>query len=197
MQPHPQGPTPSQLAQRLPRAGRAPDEPHGAISVRRIRVGDALDLERFYVDLDPETRWLRFHAATVGLSHRQSAWFCRPDRDRHEGFVAVARRPGIPERIVAHLCLEPDSPSEAEIALVVEPGFQHCGIGRRMVEDAVAWARGAGIRTLSATMLVGNEPIRRLLTSLGLATRWLALDAGACELIIDLTARPASPRGLA
>jgi acetyltransferase len=163
------------------------------ISVRRIRWNDAEELERFYADLDPETRWLRFHAATVGLSHTQSAWFCRPDRDRHEGFVGVVRETGVPERIAAHLCLEPTSPTEAEIALVVAPECQGHGVGRRMVEEATTWARIAGIRTLTATMLVGNEPIRRLLTSLGLPTQWTTLGAGTCELTIDLAVEPAAP----
>ena len=158
--------------------------------VRRISVGDASDLEHFYAELDPATRWLRFHAATAGLSHSQSTWFCRPDRDRHEGFVGAIHEDGSAERIVAHLCVEPASPTEAEVALVVAPGFQGQGIGRRMAEEAVAWARRDGIRTLTATMLVGNEPIRRLLTTLNLPTRWTTLDAGTCELTIDLLAEP-------
>jgi GNAT superfamily N-acetyltransferase len=107
--------------------------------------------------------------------------------------VGVAHEPGGPERIVAHLCLEPGSATDAEIALVVAPPFQGSGIGRRMVEDAVTWARRDGISTLTATMLVGNEPIRRLLTSLDLPTHWMPLGAGTCELAIDLTAQPAAP----
>jgi GNAT superfamily N-acetyltransferase len=107
--------------------------------------------------------------------------------------VGVVQEAGAPERIISHLCLEPASPTEAEIALVVAPAFQGRGIGRRMVEEATTWARESGIRTLTATMLVGNEPIRRLLTSLGLPTHWTTLGAGTCELTIDLAVEPAAP----
>jgi GNAT superfamily N-acetyltransferase len=169
-----------------------------AVRVRRILPGDAPDLEAFYAALDPETRLLRFHAATAGLSHSQSEWFCRPDIEHHEGFLAVVPVEGGPEghgaeRIVAHLCVEPTSPTDAEIALVVEPSMQGRGIGRRMAEDAIAWARQAGIRTLTATMMVGNEPIRRLLTTLGLPATFTPTDAGTCGLSIDLTAEPPRP----
>jgi RimJ/RimL family protein N-acetyltransferase len=168
------------------------------VAIRRIGVADAPDLEAFYAALDPETRWLRFHAATSGLSHTQTLWFCRPDRDRHEGFVAIAHDPKAKrDRIVGHLCVEPESSAQAEIALVVDPEFQGRGIGRAMVRDAVAWARRDGIRTLTASMLVGNEPIRRLLTSLELPTSWTALGAGTCALAIDLTSTPIAPRAAA
>jgi acetyltransferase len=169
-----------------------------AVSIRRIGEDDAPALEAFYSDLDPETRWLRFHAATSGLSHTQSRWFCRPDRDRHEGFIAIVHdRTADRDRIVGHLCVEPDSSTRAEIALVVTPEFQGHGIGRRMVRDAVAWARRDGIRTLTASMLVGNEPIRRLLTSLDLPTTWTVLGAGTCGLTIDLTTRSLAPAAVA
>ena len=48
--------------------------------------------------------------------------------------------------------------------------------------------RAKGVRTLTASMLIGNVPIHRLLTTLGLPYTTTLLGAGTCRLEIDLTA---------
>jgi hypothetical protein len=78
------------------------------------------------------------------------------------------------------------------VAIVVAEGVQHHGVGRALVEAGVAWARGAGYRRLTATMLVGNVPIYRLLTGLGLRSRTVPLGAGVCRVEIDLAPQSAA-----
>ena len=73
-------------------------------------------------------------------------------------------------RIVGHVCIEPDEPASAEVAVAVADELQGRGIGRALVEAAVEWARRDGFATLTATMLADNPAIQRLLTGLGLPT---------------------------
>jgi GNAT superfamily N-acetyltransferase len=157
------------------------------VHVRAIRSSDAAELERFYRDLSAECRRTRFFSISPGLSHTQSISFCMTDHDHREGFVAVAiRGPGGSERIVGHLCLEPDGSTAAEVSIAVADEFQHHGVGRLLIAEGVAWARDEHIASLTATMLAGNAPIHRLLVGLGLPYRLSYVGAGLAEITIDL-----------
>lgn len=163
------------------------------VRIRAIRPTDEAELQRFYADLSPESRRTRFFAISLGLSQAQSRAFCTPDHDHREGFVAIARiGPDRDERIVGHLCLEPDGARAAEVAIAVADAFQHHGIGRRLLTAGAAWARREGITRLTATMLAGNAPIHRLLGGLGLPAREAYAGAGLSEVTIDLATRSAA-----
>ena len=167
------------------------DEPtSNSVRVRAIRPTDAPELQRFYAGLSPESRRTRFLSISAGLSQAQSASFCTTDHDHQEGFVAVVHNgPVAQERIVGHLCLEPDGEEAAEVAIAVADEFQHRGIGRRLMLAGVAWARGKHIARLTATMSADNGPIHRLLAGLGLPAQLRFADAGVSDVTIDLVAQ--------
>ena len=150
----------------------APPElpPVDSVLIRPIRASDAASLGRFYEALSEESRRTRFFAVTRGLTARQSRVFCATDHACREGFVAVAGPDGASARVVGHLCLEPGEDHSAEMAVAVADELQGRGIGRRLVEAGIVWARAVGIQRLSATMLATNTPIARLVASLGLPT---------------------------
>ncbi len=158
------------------------------IVVRRIVAADHDGLCRFYAGLSEESRRTRFLGPTNGIGDGQSTYFCTPDHAHREGFVAVSvvEGRGDGEQIVGHVCVEPDNPETAEVAVAVADDLQGRGIGRRLVDAAVAWARRDGIRTLTATMLADNPAIQRLLTGLGLPSVAVAVGAGVVEVRIDL-----------
>lgn len=157
-----------------------------AIRIRRIAPADHDGLRTFYAGLSDESRRTRFLGPTNGIGDVQCSYFCCPDHAHREGFVAVFGPASRPDRIVGHVCIEPDGPASAEVALAVADDLQGRGVGRTLVEAAVDWARRDGIQTLTATMLAGNPPIQRLLTGLGLPTTALAIGAGVIEVRIDL-----------
>lgn len=163
-----------------------PARPSDGVTIRPIRPADPAGLEAFYAALSDESRRTRFLGVNPGIGHRASAYFCRPDHAHREGFVAVVRPTGEAERIVGHVCVEPDGPSCAEVAVAVADEFQGHGVGRSLVEAAVTWARQDGYDTLVATMLAGNPAIQRLLTGLDLPARTSAIGAGTIEIRIDL-----------
>jgi acetyltransferase len=167
------------------------DEPiSSSVRVRAIRPTDAPELQRFYAGLSPESRRTRFLSIAAGLSQAQSASFCTTDHDHQEGFVAVVHNASVAhERIVGHLCLEPDGEEGAEVAIAVADEFQHRGIGRRLMLAGVAWARGKHIARLIATMSTDNGPIHRLLARLGLPTQVRYSGAGVSDITIDLVAQ--------
>ena len=103
--------------------------------------------------------------------------------------AVVNSGPVAQERIVGHLCLEPDGEEAAEVAIAVADEFQHQGIGRGLMLAGVAWARGKHIARLTATMSTDNGPIHRLLIGLGLPTLVRFADAGVSDVTIDLVAQ--------
>jgi RimJ/RimL family protein N-acetyltransferase len=162
-----------------------------SIIVRRITPTDSAGLERFYAELSDDSRAMRFLGATRGpdLAHTQA--FCAIDHEHREGFIAVmANLDQGPDRVVGHLCIEPDERGAAEIAVAVADSWQGLGIGRRLLEAGVTWARSAGVRRLVATTFISNTRILRLVRSLGLPVRQRWDFGSTCELWIDL-AEPA------
>jgi acetyltransferase len=162
-----------------------------AVTIRRIVPADSAALVRFYADLSDDSRQARFMAVTRGLSPAQAASFCQPDHDHREGFVAVARNRQGRDLLVGHLCIEPDGPERAEVAIAVADAWRRRGIGRMLLAAGIDWARRAGIRQFVATMLATNVPIIRLLGSLGLPARTRYGSANVADLTIELT--PAQP----
>lgn len=177
----------------LRRRRAQPGESATDVRIRRIGPADLAGLRLFYDNLTEESRRTRFMGRTSGIGERQSTWFCTPGHDHREGFVAVAGA-GRDERIVGHACLEPEDLATAEIAIAVADEIQGTGVGRRLVDAAVGWARRHGFRRLSATMLAGNAPIQRLLMGLGLPSVAEPVGAGVTDIRIDLGARPEGPR---
>ncbi len=113
--------------------------------------------------------------------------FCTPDHDHREGFVAVVPETETgTERIIGHLCLEPAGAHVAEVAIAVADGYQHRGIGRRLMDAGVEWARFEGFTALTATTYMGNAPIHRLLTGLGLPTHTTDAGSGTEDITIEL-----------
>ena len=100
------------------------------------------------------------------------------------------------ERIVGHLCLEPDGVATAEVAVAVARGYQGYGVGRRLLAAGVAWARHEGVARLTATMFVDNAPIQRLLRGLARPTvehRSAAASASWSSTSQSTGSRPSRP----
>ena len=176
----------------------------GPVTIRAIRPSDSTALRAFYARLSDESRRTRFFGLTSGIGESQATRFCTPDHDHREGFVAVVPdedaagdaagdAAAATERIVGHVCLEPDGPDTADVSVAVADELRHRGIGRHLVDAALGWARAEGLVALSATMLADNPAIARLLTGLGLATvsRPVGADVVALRILLD-TKRPAA-----
>ena len=161
-------------------------------TIRPIRRTDSDALERFYAELSVDSRVTRFLGVTPPLDHGRSETFCTTDHQHREGFVAVVHEGDGPERIVGHLCIEPDDAGSAEMAVAVADPFQGRGIGRALVQAAVAWGRRVGLRRLDATAFATNSRIISLLRGLGLPVRIDWRGGSTCEMSVDLQALSAA-----
>jgi acetyltransferase len=139
--------------------------PH-AVRVRRVDALDTDGLAQFYANLSVESRYSRFLGTTRGIQRDASRGFCDPDHEHAEGFVAALNVAGPDEgRIVGHVCLLAAGEGTLELAIAVADAFQRCGVGRRLLEAALAWARQRGFRAVIATALAANGSVLHLLAS--------------------------------
>jgi RimJ/RimL family protein N-acetyltransferase len=61
----------------------------------------------------------------------------------------------------------PSSSHVADLGLMVAAGWRRQGIGRALLEEAVEWARGAGVRKLELHVFPHNEAAIKLYESFG------------------------------
>ncbi|MFD1930606.1 GNAT family N-acetyltransferase [Nonomuraea mangrovi] len=156
----------------LVRLAQPPVEPSPAD--RALRLADGVEVEvrplteafreavrDLHDRCSPESRRFRYFTAMPALPPRLFDRLC--DRDRGESVVAC--RDG---QVVALASLMyTQDPGSAEIAVLVEDGWQGRGLGARLARILVDLARDHGFAEIRASMLSDNTRMRRLMISLG------------------------------
>ena len=137
------------------------------IHLRRASPADAQALVALAEQVGREEgRWILGTGPwrSVGDERR----YLRTAQRHPDAAVFVAEDDG---RIVARLSLSrdphPASRHVADLGLMVAETYRRQGIGSALLERAVSWARGAGIRKLELHVFPWNEPALRLYESFG------------------------------
>ena len=134
-----------------------------------IRVATAHDGEKLramFSRASSETIYRRFHVPYPEVPEWMVTLMLGTDHHDKESLVAVAE-----EKIVAHaLYVRLEDETEAEMAIVVEDGWQSKGVGKSLLSELAARARVRGIETFTGEVLGTN---RRML---GLATMFIGTN---------------------
>ena len=142
----------------------------------------------FLLQLSPESRHQRFHAAINDVPGSLLTALTTADQHRHVAWIAEeCARPGT---IVAEARYV-TAGDEAEIALAVADGYQRQGLGRALLGRLVQHATQAGVHRLWGQVRADNTPMLRLASSAGLSSRPLADDAS----IVVVETEPGSDGG--
>ncbi|HKN40614.1 MAG TPA: GNAT family N-acetyltransferase [Acidimicrobiia bacterium] len=131
--------------------------------IRPLQPDDGERLGRLFGRLSPETVYRRFFTRFPGLPAAILRYFATGDHDDHQRLAAVC---GDEIVAVASWDKAAHGGDAAEIAILVEDAWQHCGVGRGLMRTLTAGAADHGITTLTATVLTENGPARRLAKSL-------------------------------
>lgn len=140
--------------------------------LRLLNRDDAPNLIELYGRLSPESIRRRFFQVRPSCDPRQAQELAAVDQIRRVAVAAVPD-PSATNTIVAVGRFHSDGAERAELALLVEDGYEGNGLGRLLLERLLREARGRRLRVLAGHVLYGNAPILRLLHSLG-----LPLDVG-------------------
>jgi L-phenylalanine/L-methionine N-acetyltransferase len=96
--------------------------------------------------------------------HPDAAVFVVADGDTIVGRLSLARDP------------HPASRHVADLGLMVAASHRRRGIGRALLEQAVTWARAAGVQKLELHVFPWNEPAIALYESFGFVREGLRFD---------------------
>ncbi|MGY1707350.1 GNAT family N-acetyltransferase [Geodermatophilus sp. SYSU D00697] len=134
------------------------------MTTRPVREDDGPRFCRLWGRLSRETIYRRFHAPL----HRPPAdalpRLVAVDHDLREALVADMGGEVVG---VARYDRSPADPATAEVAVLVEDGWQGVGVGRQLLRELVELAARRGVATLTADVQVDNDRVvglvRRLL----------------------------------
>ena len=136
--------------------------------LRPMRAEDEPSLQRAYAELTPEEIRMRFFTAWKRLSHNVAARLTQLDYGREMAFVLT--EPGIAGQteLYAVVRLHADANNErGEFAIIVRHELTGKGLGRKLMEVIIEYARGRGLHTLWGDVLAENRPMLALARRLG------------------------------
>ena len=137
------------------------------IGIRTAEPGDAQALVELAGEVGSEEgAWLLTTAEWRSVAEERR--YLRAVRRHPDAAVYVAEDRG---RVVGRLSLardvHPSSRHVADLGLMVAAGHRRRGVGRALLEQAVEWARGAGVRKLELHVFPWNAPALALYESFG------------------------------
>jgi GNAT superfamily N-acetyltransferase len=132
------------------------------ILIRQVEPEDAAQLKIGFEHLGAVSRYRRFLTPIDDLSPRQLPYLTHVDHVSHEAIGALDAVTGAGIGIARYV-RDPADPQQAEVAIVVTDAWQGRGVGTALMERLRARARAAGIKRITAQMLVGNDAARRLI----------------------------------
>ena len=141
-----------------------------ALTVRPIRPEDEPGVARFHSRLSEATVLARYgknRSLSERTAHERLTRICFVDYDRQFGLVAeVVGRDG-PEIAGVARISRVHASDDRTLTMVIADAWQRRGIGARLVQGAVAVARGEGVANLIAELAPDNVGVRELLADEG------------------------------
>jgi RimJ/RimL family protein N-acetyltransferase len=138
-----------------------------SVVVRRAVPADAPALVELGRDVGAEPEgWLL--TTSSWRSSAEERRYLRSVRRSPNAAVFVAESPrGIVGRLSIARDSHPASPHVADLGLMVAAPYRRRGIGRALLDEAVAWARAAGVTKLELHVFPHNEPAIALYEQFG------------------------------
>lgn len=156
--------------------------------VRPIRADDEPRLAALYERLSRDTRYQRFFTVRQRLPPDWVHFLANVDYRAR--LALVVESPADPDALIAVARYESASsePGTAEVAFVVQDGWQDRGLGTVLFGDLLAAAAVNGIERFRAWVLADNRRMLDLIARLGEVTH-RAIEQGVVELRFRARAR--------
>lgn len=139
----------------------------GEILIRPIRPEDEALYKTFFAHVTLEDQRLRFFSAAPNLSHHFLARLTQIDYAREIAFVAIDKANGDLQGVV-RLVLDPDA-THGEYAILVRSDLKGHGLGWRLMQHLIAYAKTQGLAEVQGLVLVGNSTMLDMCRKLGFA----------------------------
>ncbi|MCC5858086.1 MAG: bifunctional acetate--CoA ligase family protein/GNAT family N-acetyltransferase [Ectothiorhodospiraceae bacterium] len=139
------------------------------VLLRPIRPEDEPLLERFFAQLTPEDLFTRFFREVKTLERSELARMTQVDYEREMAFIAQDGHDGDAAILGEVRTVTDADNTRAEFAVTVRSDMQGTGLGRLLMEKAIAYARNQGTRFLTGQVLTRNRGMLRLAQKLGMS----------------------------
>jgi RimJ/RimL family protein N-acetyltransferase len=160
------------------------------VRMRPIRPDDAARLVALYDQLSRDTRYHRFFSVMGRLAPDWVRFLANVDYRAR--LALVVESPDNADALIAVARYEPGGgPDVAEVAFVVQDGWQDRGLGTILFRELLAAATLNGLRHFRAWVLADNRRMLDLIARLGEVTR-RSLEQGVVELEFSVRPSPES-----
>jgi acetyltransferase len=149
----------------------------GCVLLRPIRPEDEALYPAFFERTTRDDVRLRFFTAGPDLSHKLLARLTQVDYAREMAFVALSRKDGALLGI-ARMIAEPDY-VRAEFAVIVRSDVKGKGLGWRLMQHLIAYARAEGLQEIRGQVLADNTTMLSMCSKLGFEIEPSESDAGS------------------
>lgn len=142
------------------------------VRIRPIRGEDEPMVVKFHEPLSEQSVYMRYFRALnldQRTQHDRLRRICFIDYDREMALVATRANPETGEREIIGVgrLSRLNNDRDAEFALLVSDAFQKQGLGTKLLEKLLDYARDEGIERVMAYMLPENRGMRRIAEQLG------------------------------
>jgi acetyltransferase len=161
------------------------------LRLRPIRPEDQDRLIALYDRLSRYTAYQRFFTVMKRLPPDWAHLLANVDYERRLALLAEHGPPETPELVGVARYEATDRPDTAEIAFVIQDGWQNRGLGTLMLDALLTAAEARGIRRFRAYVLASNTRMIDMLVRFT-DVQERRTDSGVSELL--LTRRPAPAR---
>ena len=160
----------------------------GNVLLRPIRPEDERLCGQLLERLTPDDMRMRFFTAYPNLSHRLMARMTQIDYAREMAFVAIDEASGLLLG-VARLVADPDY-TRAEYAVVVASDLKGRGLGWRLMQHLIDYARQEGLAELTGDVLAENKTMLQMCKELGFKVEADRSDLSINRVTLDLAKSP-------
>ena len=157
-----------------------------SVLLRPIRPEDELNLQVFDNSQSKEDRYKRYFAELPQFSHEQLARLTQIDYEREMAFVAVAQNASGNEEILGVVRAQRDPDNIfAEFAMAIRSDLKGIGLGSRMLQKMIDYARGQGTQQLIGCTMLENSGMANLARKLGFSVKYNR-DEGLIDMVLVL-----------
>jgi acetyltransferase len=137
---------------------------------RPIRPDDAAIEQEFVRGLSRESRYFRFLAAIEELTPEMLARFTRVDWPRELALIVTHDADGREREIAVARYIALPRAGDCEFALAVADAWHGHGVGYRLMQTLMRFAREAGFARMEGYVLAANHKMLELMQALGFSS---------------------------
>lgn len=138
------------------------------VLIRPLTTADVAQHAAFIANLSPRSRHSLFLGGIARLSDRELRRMCDVDQAEQMAYVAIdAHQPDAQIGVCRYAFSDPAQ--GAEISVAVADAWQRRGLGTRLLQHLIDFARAHRITRLFSIDDAGNEPMRHLARRFGFA----------------------------